>query len=193
MAENIRKVDTILRELFRGKDSALAKYSTVRHVQYEMNLWRVHGLPLSDVRPWAKTYFARRFLGGASVTKVTESELTEGFTRLEHAVKDGCHGRCLRLVNELNEAMKELGLDTLKNPEAFLDYMTFNKVERRDALGEVIMEKPFNVPACDFYDDRNRKVFWSELESIIKSGRMMSMVDVLLVIRYKSIHSVSIK
>ena len=120
MAENIRSIEEILCELFKGRDAALEKYSRVRHTQYEMSLWRDYGLPLYDVDKSAKAYFSKSFLGGAKISETDGATIKKAFEKLNHAVNDGCHGRCLRLVEELNQALTALGLRTV-DPEPFLD------------------------------------------------------------------------
>jgi hypothetical protein len=98
MAENIRSIEEILRELFEGRDAALEKYALVRHVRYEMALWHDYGFPLQEVDRRTKAYFSKKFLKGARISEVDGVTLKKAFESLDHAVKDGCHGRCLRLV-----------------------------------------------------------------------------------------------
>ena len=72
--------------------SALDQYAKVRHTQYEMRLWRYHGVPLSQIDSKAKAYFAERFLLGQEIRKVDGKTLDSAFKKLDHAVKDGAMG-----------------------------------------------------------------------------------------------------
>ena len=139
MAENVKRgYFEVLDELFTGSNSALEKYAKVRLTQYEMNLWRKHHLPLKEVDKRAKRYFGVRFLGeGKRIDKATQAELSKAFESLHFAVgkdsgdpslKSGCHGRCLRLVDVLNEALIADGLDPIPDAEKFLDFFTFNYI-----------------------------------------------------------------
>ena len=126
----------IIDELFLMKDSAISKYSKVRFTEYEMNLWHKYGFPLSDVSPKARKYFEKRFLGGTSISGATEEELKKALTNLGYAVGSvvspegevelsGCRKRCMRLMDELNDALGRLGLKTMTDPERLLDWLTF--------------------------------------------------------------------
>ena len=58
MAENIRGINEILDELFKGKrDSAMAKLQKVSHTYCQMCLWCDHRVPLSDIDKDVKSYF----------------------------------------------------------------------------------------------------------------------------------------
>ena len=189
MAEKIRSIEEILCELFKGRDAALEKYSRVRHTQYEMLLWRDYGLPLYEVDKKAKAHFSKSFLGGIDIDEVDGMALRKGFEKLNHAVKDGCHGRCLRLVEELNVALIELGLRAV-DPEPFLDWLTYWYEARRGADGELIEEKPYGFPILDFSDEQNRKELWAELSLMLKSGRISSMQYATSILKSKRMHTV---
>ena len=191
--KEVRTIDKILGEMFQGKDAAIEKYAKVRHVQWEMNLWRRYGLPLSEVAGDAKAYFGKRFLNGETIKSATPEQLAEAFTRLDHAVKDGCHGRCLKLVLELNEAMREFDIAPLANPEQFLDWLTFDYHTPVDDWGNPAVEKPYGFEIRLFHDKENRKDFWTELAPLIKEGMVMSMVDTYRCVRDKRDRAVSIE
>lgn len=186
MAENLRKVKAVLEELFKGKDSALAKYARVRHCKYEMDLWWRYKMPLSEIDPKQKRYFSATFLKkGLSLSNADSKDVQFAMERLEHAIKDGCHGRCQRLVFALNQALIECGIEPVKDIEVFLNWLTFAYTERVDGEGNPVMEKPYNVPIWDFFDEANRKELWSELEFMLKNGKMMSMHNVASIVTLK--------
>lgn len=194
MAENIRSIEEILNELFKGgRDSAIEKYAKVRHTQYEMDLWCHYGLPLSEVERGAKAYFSKRFLNGCRIDKASEKALRDAFSRLDHAVNDGCHGRCHKLIVELNQAFAELGLPEVKEIDKFLDWLTFNYQTRLGGDGEPVIEKPYGFQILIFDDERNRKEFWTEVQQLIKAGRMASVHDIATLVVWKRKHTVSIK
>ena len=191
MAEELRSIEEILNELFKGRDAALEKYSRVRHTQYEMLLWRDYGLPLYDVDKSAKAYFSKKFLSGVKIDKADGASIQKAFERLNHAVKDGCHGRCLRLVEELNQALAELGLKTV-DPEPFLDWLTYDYVAKRGTDGELVEDKPYGFPILVFSDGQNRKELWAELSLMLKSGRISSMQYATSILKSKRLHTVTI-
>lgn len=193
MAEQVRSIDAILKEMFEGKDAAIAKYAKVRMVQYEMELWRVYSLPLAEVDGAAKVYFSKRFLVNGRIDKATEPDLSDAFEKLDHAVKDGCAGRCTRLVIELNKALDALGLDMVRNVDKFLDWLTFDYEAKKDNFGEVVTEKPYGFPLFDFHSDENRKEFWLETSALLKTGRMMSVQDIMRIVLHKRNKSVKLK
>ena len=180
MAEDIRNIEQILKELFDGKDAALEKYAKVRHVQYEMNLWRRFHLPLSEVNGQVKVYFSKRFLGGERIIDASEATLKKGFESLDHAVKDGCRGRCRRLVEELNEALVRLNLRPIAEIDRFLDWLTFDSETVKDYYGEPARE--YGFPVLVFHDKENRKDFWNKTKVFLKRGVMISMQDVARII-----------
>lgn len=175
MAENITKVEHILNELFKGRTSALAQYAKVRHTKYELMLWRQYGLPLHKVNKNAKAYFSRRFLGGTRIEQADEKTLRKGFETLDHAIFDGCHGRCMRLVKELNEALNELGLKPVKDPEYFLDWLTFCHYDCKDTEGNTAYEIDYGFPIWGFSDEENRTDFWRILKPMLSYGRIANM------------------
>lgn len=194
MAEQFKDQDyfSVLGELFFGNDAALEKYAKVRHTQYELGLWRYHNLPLGEIDGRAKKYFSERFLKGGRIDKVEPAELSEGFTRLNYAVGQktddgtftGCHGRCLRLINELNGVLAKDGLIVVGNPERFLNYLTFDYTVRRDHEGIPILEKPYFIPIWDFHDEECRKA-WREFIKYLRAiKRKMSMQDIQKEISY---------
>lgn len=192
-ASNVRSVDLILKEMFEGKDAAISKYAKVRMVQYEMERWRNYGLPLAEVDGAAKVYFSKRFLVNGRIDKATESDLSDAFEKLGHAVKDGCAGRCTRLVIELNKALDALGLDMIGSVDKFLDWLTFDYETRYDIFGEPILEKPYGFPVREFKSDQNRKEFWAETAALLKSKRMMSVQNIIQIVLHKRNKSVKLE
>lgn len=204
MAEQVKVRDyfDILTELFLSKDAALEKYAKVRFTQYEMNLWRRSGLPLREVASKAKRYFGDRFLGkGLRIDEADEATLSEAFKRLGYAVGQknedgsftGCHGRCLRLVNELNEALEKDGLATIHEPEKFLDYLTFDYSVRKDYAGNPVMDKPYNIEIWDFFDDIHRKRYREVIKMLKALDRKMSMQDIYRLVDFMTKRSVASK
>ena len=200
MAENVeRGYFEILDELLVGNDSAIEKYAKVRHTQYEMNLWRKSGLPLNEVRKAARQYFRMRFLQNVKIEEADKALLDKGFERLSYAVGQldgeptGCHMRCLRLVSELNEALRAEGLQTIANAEKFLNWLCFDSVMRMNENGIPIREKPYGFVIMDFYDDANRKDFRSMVRMLKTEKRVMSMQDIWRMIDFKRKHSKTIK
>ena len=185
-----RNIEEILQELFRGQDSALAKYARVRKTKYEFDLYRSYGLPLSEVGKVEKLYFSKKFLGGKRITNVSPEEFNKGIASLDHAVKDGCHGRCLRLITELNGALAESGFEQVKNPERFLDWLTFDYEVKKDSFtGEIAKEQPYGFEIRVFHSEENRKEFWMELQILEKNNMMMCMQDVAKIVLFKRHHS----
>lgn len=180
----MRTIKEILEEMFKGKDAALEKYAKVRITQYELSLWRRYGLPLSEVDKGAKAYFAQRFLG-KGITVASSKELKDALEKLDHAVNDGCHKRCERLLSELNEALKAAGLKTVKDQEKFLNWLTFNYVTNPDHYGEPTKEPQYGFEIRIFNDKENRKEFWEELQTLLKSGRMISMQNACRIVLAK--------
>lgn len=200
MAEQIsRGYFEVLSELFFGNDAALEKYAKVRHTQYEMGLWRYHDLPLREVDSRAKSYFSQRFLKGRRIDKVDPADLSEAFTRLNYAVGQktddgnftGCHGRCLRLVNELNEVLAKDGLTVVGDLEKFLNLLTFDYTVRKDYNGIPIVEKPYYVQIWDFHDAKYRKGYREFIKFLRTLGRKMSMQDILKEVKYMYGHSIA--
>ena len=188
MAEDIKstRINEILTELFKGKDAALEKYAKVRHVQYEMQLWRNYGLPLDQVDRSAKMYFAKRFLKDGKIFTASEKEIKDAFERLNHAVKDGCHGRCVRLIEELNEEFIKLGLEPVHKIDGFLDWLTFwyNTLEDY-ATGGSVKEPEFSFEIRHFYDRENRKEFWAETKELLKEGKIMRLYRIAQIVLIK--------
>ena len=185
-----RRIDKILCELFQGKDAAIEKYAKVRHTKYEIDLWRVYGLPIRDVSAEAKKYFSVRFLNGKKISEASQAEIDEGVKRLSHAVNDGCRQRCVKLVVELNAALSDLKLDMVSNPESFLDWLTFDYTTPLDEWGRPVREHPHSFEVRIFHDKENRKEFWDELLPMLKKGRVLSMTDVFRFVREKGKRSV---
>ena len=194
----------ILSELFFGSNAALEKYAKVRFTQYEMNLWRRHHLPLSEVDKKAKRYFSVRFLGeGLRIDKADNKQLSEAFEKLKFAVgkfpddplakPTGCHARCLRLVEELNEALRELNLDTIPDSEKFLDWLTFDYDVRTDENGTCVEEKPYGFVIRTFHDADNRREFRLSLKTLKEENRAMSMQDIWKIINFKKARSKIVK
>ena len=182
----------IIRELFfamkdeKGKaaKSALEQYAKVRHTQYELNLWRYHGVPLGQIDGKAKAYFSEKFLHGRGIREVDSRTLDAGFERLGHAVKSGCHGRCVKLMMELNTCLEAHGLKQVKIEE-FLDFLTFNYRTRDDGYGNPAREPGHSFEIRDYVDEYYRNQFREELRLLEKTRRMMAMQDILKLIRFK--------
>ena len=190
----------IIRELFfatkdeKGKaaKSALEQYAKVRHTQYELNLWRFYGVPLGQVDRKAKAYFSERFLHGKGIREVDGRTRDAAFDRLDHAVKDGCHGRCVRLMEELNACLKAQGLKPVKIEE-FLDFLTFNYRTRDDGYGNPVQEPGYSFDIRDFVDEYYRVRFREELQLLEKTRCQMAMQDILKLIRFKMENSKILK
>ena len=180
-----RTIIEILEEIFKGNDSALAKYAKVRHTQYEINLWRRCGLPLKEVGAQERRYFRERFLKGTAIEQATDAERHKAFDELDHAIQDGCHKRCIKLVNELNEALEATGVKTIEEPEKFLDWLTFSYHTNKDQDGQPLRDPGYSFEIRVFSDDKNRKEFWKELQSFLKAGRIVSMQDICRIVLIK--------
>ena len=202
MAEDIKKTRTIgeiLKELFE----ALEKFAKVRHTLYEILLYWLHHYPLGEIDNFSKRYFSQRFLGGKRIDQATPKEMTEALKRLRYAVgeelceKDGekyfpgCHGRCLRLVEELNQALIVEGFKPLEDPEKFLNFMTFDQELKKDYLGQPIYEH--GCPVAVFHDKENRKEFWAEAKRLLNKGKMMEMRVILRRVLHERRHARPIK
>ena len=194
MAENLRSVDVIMAELFEGlrttkrdgttkkEEAALKKYEKVRWVQFEMNYYRKHILPLSEIHAQAKMYFSKRFLDGEYISQVDPTDLEKAYKSLDHAVNDGCHGRCYRLVVELNEALTSNGVRSVGDIEALLNWLTFSPVERKDSEGNPIMEKPYYIPVVDFTNREHLEQFYKVWKEYYKKGFLLSMQDTFRIV-----------
>ena len=180
-----RNVDEIMEELFKGRDAALEKYARVRITQYEINLWRDCGLPLSEVAGSAKQYFSKRFLNGERIATASDETLRAGIDSLKKAVEHGCKGRCTRLAKELNEAMIALGLEPVKDIDKMLDWLTFSYEVKTDYEGNPVVEKPYGFEIRIFHSDGNRKAFWSEAQALLKEKKMISLTDILRIVQLK--------
>ena len=201
MAEKLKRTYfEILNELFFGPSAALEKYAKVRHTQYEMELWRKHNLPLSEVDKKVKRYFTIRFLGeGKRIDKATPEELNKAFESLKYAVglpteteptlNSGCHMRCLRLVEELNDALEADGLRKLYMPERFLDLMTFSYDVLTDENGVAREEKPYDFVIRIFHDEENRKDVRAILKYCKEQNEEMSMQDIWRMVCFMRKHS----
>ena len=194
MAENFRDISEILDELFKGNDSAITNLTKVSHTHYQMCLWCNHRVPLSDIDKGVKSYFSKRFLDGCRIDQADEKTLREGFKRLDHAVHDGCRGRCRRLVVELNQAFAEVGLSPVKDIDKFLDWLTLSPRFLLDHDGNPLRENPDGTIMLPIFDDdRNREEFRAELRKLQREGKMASLHDVATLVVWKRKHLVSIK
>lgn len=182
MARNIKE---ILEELFKGKEAALGKYSRVRMTQYELNLWKRYGFPLSEVDLLTRKYFQNRFLNGQKINLASEKDLKNAYERLGFAVSNGCKERCTRLMEELNESLKEQGIDGFSDIDWFLDWLTFRYFGIKDPHGDLARCPRYGYEIRIFDHDKNRKEFWDELQSLMKSGRMMPMQRILQIVEFK--------
>ena len=186
-----REIKEILEEMFKGSNAALAKYARVRKTQYEIGLYR-SGMPLTEVDLASRKYFSKSFLKGVNIMVATPEQITEGQKSLGYAVSDGCHGRCMRLVEELNRALAKLGLKTVSQPEKFLDWLTYSYEVKTDHNGNPVREQPGGFEVRIFHSDENRTEFWRELQALLKQNRMMSMQDVVKIVLDKRKKSVKI-
>ena len=187
-----RNIKEILEELFKGKDAALSKYARVRLTKYEISLWR-SGVPITGINPIAKQCFSKSFLGGKRIFNASPEELADAQKRLNYAVSDGCHGRCIRLVEELNCALEAQGLQRVSQPEKFLDWLTYSYEVKTDQNGSPIREQPGGFEIRIFHSEENRKEFWLELQALLKQDKMMSMQDVAKIVLHKRHHSKSLQ
>lgn len=205
MAENteskniVRSIEEILEELFvkkevvkknggkKKEDAALLKYARVRHTQYEMELWLKYECPIDRA---AKRHFSKSFLGGKKLKNCSQAEIDEGMKALDHAVKDGCHGRCKRLVEELNMAFEEKSIEPLQNIDAFLDFMTFEYTTRKDDYtGGTVCEPGYGFEVRLFHDTKIRKAFWKEVKSLLSDGIMLPLNRICQIVQIKRNHA----
>ena len=178
MAEELRGIREIYEELFKGPHAALLTYKNMRQVQREMKLYRDYGYPLSMVKAGWKKKFSDDFLGGKPISSASEAEMKEAYTRLDHAVRDGCHKRCYRLVEELKAAYQKLGVETNFDTEKFLNLMTFDFFSPLMSDGQPYLEPGYGFPIQNFVDDKNRKDFWQETSKILRAKKIMSVSDI---------------
>ena len=188
-----REIKEILEELFKGQDAAINKYARVRITQYEIDLWKKHGLPLNELSRQEKLYFSKRFLQGRKISEISPAELEKAILTLDHAVNDGCHGRCIKLVKELNEALARRSLKTVGEPEKFLNWLTFDYQTIKDYKGDNVKEANYGYEIRLFESDNNRKEFWQELKSVLAQGRIMSMQDIAKIVLFKRKHGKNLK
>lgn len=188
MAEELRSIKDVFEELFKGKDSALAKLAKVRETQYEISLWKGYGAPLSDIAVTTKKYFSKRFLDGKTLKEAKKDEVNEGLKKLGYAV-ESCKKRCTKLVEELNRTMSEKGLEPLNDIQGFLDWMTFFYEEKKDYTGQPVYDLEGRFPIRIFSSDKNRKSFWVETQAILRTGRIMSVKDIMRIVLFKRKHS----
>lgn len=186
-----RDIRQILEELFKGSNAALVKYARVRKTKYEIDLWQ-SGMPITEVSPEAKKCFSKSFLKGISIRLATPEQISNGRKDLGYAVSDGCHGRCTRLVEELNCALSKLGLQQISQIDKFLDWLTFSYEVKTDYDGRPVREQPGNFEVRIFHSEENRKEFWFELQALLKQGKMMSMQDVAKIVLHRRHHSAKI-
>ena len=197
MAENInrgathREYEAIIRELFFSVDSALDKYARVRRTHYELWLWRYYNLPLTEVDRTCKLYFSRRFLNGMSIRKASKAQIDKGFKELGYAcgidpdgnpVESGCRMRCVRLVNELNMALTDLGFSTV-DVERFIRYFTFDYDVVLDEEGKPKLEPGYGFQIWIFHSDENRMWFRKALEGLMHLKLRLPMGHVLAAAR----------
>ena len=186
-----REIRDIFKELFFGSDSALEKYAKVRHVQYEMGLWRTYHC---DIHGFAKAYFSARFVDGKKrLSQCTEAEIKEGLNRLDHAVKDGCHKRCVRLIKELNEALGEKGIEPLQDIETFLDLVTFDYTIMRDIYtGEPSCEPMYGFEIRIFHDAENRSWVRKKIDGLLSKNEMMPLNRICQMLKIEQTYSKAI-
>lgn len=194
MAERVkREYEEIVQELFAGNDAALAKLAKVRRTRHEMLLWK-DGMPLPDIGAKWKRYFSKRFLGGTSLSDATPAQLREASVRLNYAVGDGtnsgCYARCMRLVNELNEALERDRLQTV-DPVRFINYMTFSYTKPVGYDGRPVVDE-YGFEVMIFHHDEQRREFWKELRGILREKRRISMQGVWRILQIKKQESVLI-
>lgn len=191
MAENFRSIAEIINELLKGNNSALAKLAKVRMTRYEIGLFHEYGAPLNVISRAAKAYFSERFLKGKKINEAKKDEIKAGIKTLEYAI-NSCINRCTGLVEELNQAMVDKGFEPVQDITGFLDWLTFCYDEKKDYLGQTVYEPGFGFPIRIFFSDLNRKEFWLEIQTLMKSGRMMSIVKIAQLVNYKRHNSIKI-
>ena len=54
-------------------------------------------------------------------------------------------------------------------------------------------DKPYRSPIVIFHDDENRRLFWNELQKVMREHRRMSMQGVLRIMNTKQKESVLLK
>ena len=219
MAEQLkRSYFEILDELVLGKNSAIDKLAKVCMTEYEMNAWWYGSRPLNMVDIKARKHFATRFLDRRSGTDEKEPEgeepkkkkkkysdnmikeaskedIEQAFTNLHYAVgklkkPTGCYARCMRLMNELNECLAELGLRTMVDPGRLIDWLTFEYTVVTNDFGRPIREDGEEIRI--FQNDKNLKDFKKEIKALKKAEQAMSMHGVLHIIYYRYERSVSL-
>ncbi|MBO4812836.1 hypothetical protein J5491_01680 [Candidatus Saccharibacteria bacterium] len=176
---DVERFFEILHELFFGKDAALVKYAKVRRTQYEMRLYRDRGYHLEEIDLKSRLYFAKAFLPkDVTIRTATPEQMRNAYERLGHAVNDGCHGKCLRLVKEMNNILGDNGLAKLEDPESFLKYFTAFWPEKKDQFGDTIYEPGHNEPVLEFKDGEAREEFKRELKNLERDKLMLDMVTI---------------
>ena len=178
MASETCKIEDILERFF----SAMESCSRVRHAQYEINLWRKRGLPLSEVAPQAKAYVSNTFMDGAKLGTSDLDVAKKGLKRLDYA-EASCRAKCEKIVAELNEQLEKLGIETIENPKNFVDYYTLRYKPRKNWEGKTLVEPRYNIAIVDFLDIDEFKRFKDILRKFLKKGKIISMQDVAKIIQ----------
>ena len=91
----------------------------------------------------------------------------------------------MRLVKELNNICEAAGLQKVRDPERFLDWLTFSSTTPAGSDGEPVVEPGYGFVVRVFHDADNFKNFKIEIEGLLKARRMMSMLDVHRVVHFK--------
>lgn len=182
---NKKRYFEILRELFLGKEAALPRRQKTWHALYEIDLKKDYGLPAKEMDPAARKYFEKRFLGGISIDKADKETFEKAYMRLSYAAKSGCQSRCMRLIKELNTVCEAENIQPIKDPEKFLDWLTFYSTTPVGMDGEPCKEPGYDFMIRIFHDGQNFKNFKVEVEALIKGERMISMNDVQRIIYFK--------
>ena len=159
----------IYRELFEGNDSALAKYSRVRHCKAELDLRYCpkegcSKLPLREITNGNRKYFSIRFLKIEWLDENFEgyhkSELEKGLEALGYA-NESCNKRCTNLILRLNEELEKNGKKPVRIDD-FLDWAT-------------------NCPD----DALNRKFFFEEAKATIEKHQLLNPGEIGKIAEYK--------
>ena len=192
MAEQVRSIEEILQEMFIGVEkntrngkkvrerSSLMKLADLQEIADEMDLHLCRGLPLDLLKGIDVVYFSKRFMEkGVNVYYASLEDKQKARKKLGFAIQS-CLERNERLINELNQALREKGLDEIKEVRKFLDFLTYNPQQRRNGEGNPLFEKPpySHVPIIYYQNREDYKAFKEEIRSLLKSGKMVSMQDV---------------
>lgn len=180
----------LVKEAFLEKDCAIRKCAKVRHTYYEIGLWLNKGYPISEIGKAEKKYFAERFLGGTKekLDKMDRATITEAYKKLGYAV-EATQKRSLGLIEKMNQTTVDAGLKGINSAklEIFLDWLTFYYETKHDYLG--FEEREYGAEVRVFFDESNRNQFIDELKIVTKQNRIISLLDVARIAKYRTKYS----